>query len=206
MGRSTVKSRRCFNCTRGMAAGLVALPSVDRCYRRTNPSFSFETCAVYRQCCAAMAISVLMVCLGNICRSPMAEGALRAHAELLGLELHINSAGTGDWHVGNPPDARAQHAALECGGVDISGLRARQVCPNDFHLFDHVLAMDRSNLRNLRAMRPSNGTATLGLLLEHLPGSAGQDLADPYYGKAQNFADCWAQVDAATRAFAKKLL
>ncbi len=135
----------------------------------------------------------------------MAEGALRAHAAVMGIELQVDSAGTGDWHVGHPPDVRAQKAALQWGGVDIAGLRARQATPGDFHEFDYIFAMDRSNLRHLRAMRPANGKAQLHLLLDHLPGSGGQDVADPYYGTAQDFADCWAQVHAATYAFARSL-
>lgn len=81
--------------------------------------------------------SILFVCLGNICRSPMAEGALRAEAARLGLDLIVESAGTGDWHAGQAPDARAQRAARR-HGVEIGGLRARQVTAADFHRFDHV--------------------------------------------------------------------
>jgi protein-tyrosine phosphatase len=148
-----------------------------------------------------MAVSVLMVCLGNICRSPMAEGALRHHATRLGLEITVDSAGTGDWHIGHPPDARAIDVAKRLGGVDIGGLRARQVERHDFHRFDHVLAMDGSNLKNLRAMRPSDGKATLDLLLDHLPGREGKAVADPYYGDVADFEACWREVDAASAAF-----
>jgi protein-tyrosine phosphatase len=152
-----------------------------------------------------MPISVLMVCLGNICRSPLAEGALRHHADRLGIELHIDSAGTGDWHIGHPPDKRAQEVARRVGGIDISGLRARQVTASDFHRFDHIIAMDSSNLRNLRALAPADGTARLSLLLDHLPDGAGQSVADPYYGDDADFEACWRQVDAAAIALAKRL-
>jgi protein-tyrosine phosphatase len=152
-----------------------------------------------------MPISVLMVCLGNICRSPLAEGALRHHADRLGIELHIDSAGTGDWHIGHPPDKRAQEVARRVGGIDISGLRARQVAVGDFHRFDHIIAMDSSNLHNLRALAPADGTARLSLLLDHLPDHAGQSVADPYYGSMADFEACWWQVDAAALRLANKL-
>jgi protein-tyrosine phosphatase len=150
-------------------------------------------------------VSVLMVCLGNICRSPLAEGALQHHAVKLGLELHIESAGTGDWHVGHPPDPRAQEVALRLGGIDISGLRARQVSADDFHRFDHIIAMDGSNLRNLRALAPSDSTAKLSMLLDHLPDAEGHSVADPYYGDIADFEICWRQVDAAALRLAETL-
>jgi protein-tyrosine phosphatase len=153
----------------------------------------------------AMIISILMVCLGNICRSPLAEAALRQHAEKLGIAVHVDSAGTGDWHIGHPPDERAQAVALRLGGIDIGDLRARQVGRDDFHNFDHIIAMDSSNLRNLRALAPARGEAKLSLLLDHLPDARGQSVADPYYGEAADFEACWRQVDAATRSLAKTL-
>ena len=96
-----------------------------------------------------MAVSVLMVCLGNICRSPLAEATLRHHAVRLGLDVIVDSAGTGDWHVGHPPDMRAQEVARRLGGIDVSALRARQVILDDFHCFDHIIAMDHDNHRML---------------------------------------------------------
>lgn len=105
--------------------------------------------------------SVLFVCLGNICRSPLAEGALRAAAVRAGLDLTVDSAGTGGWHAGDPPDRRAQAAARR-HGTDISGLRARQVRPEDFRKFDHVFALDRQNLQDLQAIAPADATAELG--------------------------------------------
>ncbi|RDV02957.1 low molecular weight phosphotyrosine protein phosphatase [Sphingorhabdus pulchriflava] len=153
-----------------------------------------------------MAVSVLMVCLGNICRSPLAEAALRYHANRLGLDLHADSAGTGDWHVGHPPDPRAQEVALRLGGIDISGLRARQVSHDDFHRFDHVIAMDHSNFRNLTDLSPRQPKAQLSLLLDHLPGNEGRAVADPYYGNLADFEACWREVEAATRRLAGKLV
>lgn len=147
--------------------------------------------------------SVLMVCLGNICRSPLAEAALRHIAERDGLDLTVDSAGTGDWHVGHPPDRRAQDVAKRLGGIDISGSRARQFALDDFYRFDHILAMDEANLADLRAIQPRDATARLSLLLDHLPGHQGTAVADPYYGDAAGFETTWKQVSAAAEAFAK---
>ena len=139
--------------------------------------------------------SVLFVCLGNICRSPLAEGALRQAAERRGVELVIDSAGTGGWHAGEPPDARAISTA-RTKGVDISGQRARQVTLEDFNRFDLIVALDRSNLRDLRALEPEGTTARLSLLLDHVPGREGQSVADPWYGGVEDFAITWIEVSA----------
>src|SRR5690348_15769529 len=96
---------------------------------------------------------ILFVCLGNICRSPLAEGAMRAAAGKAGLAVEVDSAGTGDWHAGKAPDRRAIATAAR-HGIDISGLRARQVSPDDFERFDHLIALDRKNLDDLRLMMP----------------------------------------------------
>lgn len=149
-------------------------------------------------------VRVLFVCLGNICRSPLAEGAFRAEAERLGLDVEVDSAGTGDWHVGHPPDHRAQAAALR-NGVDIAGLRARQVRPDDFARFDYVVALDTHNLADLLALRPVHSQAHVSLLLDFVPGREGQAVADPYYGKDGDFDIAWADVDAGARALAHKI-
>jgi protein-tyrosine phosphatase len=148
--------------------------------------------------------SLLFVCLGNICRSPLAEGALRAEAARRGLELTVDSAGTGDWHAGEAPDRRAQATARR-HGVDVSGLRARQVTPDDFRRFDHVIALDHENLANLRALAPADATAQLSLLLDWVPGRAGQAVADPWFGDEAGFETTWADVTAAARAIADRL-
>jgi protein-tyrosine phosphatase len=139
--------------------------------------------------------SILFVCLGNICRSPLAEGALRQAAAAGGVDLTIDSAGTGGWHVGDPPDPRAIATARE-HGVDIAGLRGRVVQPQDFHRFDLIVALDRSNLRDLREIEPDDATARLSLLLDHVPGREGQSVADPYTGGLEDFAITWAEVRA----------
>lgn len=149
--------------------------------------------------------SVLMVCLGNICRSPLAEVALRHVASCQGLDLEVDSAGTGDWHIGHPPDIRAQEVASRLGGLDISGLRARQVTPEDFDRFDHILAMDSNNLTVLQAMMPQASAAKLSLFLDYVAGSEGKSVADPYWGEVADFEQCWYQVTAAARSFAKSL-
>lgn len=152
----------------------------------------------------ASKLSVLFVCLGNICRSPLAEAAMREAAERKGLDIEIDSAGTGDWHVGHPPDRRAQ-AAAQRHGVEIGHYRARQVTRADFDRFDRIIALDRSNLRNLQAIQPANSRAQLSLLLDHLLGHEGTDVADPYYGDEAGFETCWAEVSAATAALAAQL-
>jgi protein-tyrosine phosphatase len=131
---------------------------------------------------------VLFVCLGNICRSPTAEGVLRhlAAKEAPSLSLEIDSAGTADYHIGAPPDPRSQRAALQ-RGIDISALKARQVAADDFARFDLILAMDAENLRELRAMQPRNSRASLKLFLEYAPDVALRDVPDPYYGNAAAF-------------------
>jgi protein-tyrosine phosphatase len=151
-----------------------------------------------------MTVKVLFVCLGNICRSPLAEAAFRAEAARIGLDAEADSAGTGNWHRGEPPDRRAIAAARR-NGVDISGLRARQVRPGDFEHFDHIVALDDDNLADLRTIGPAGGRASLSLLLDHVPGREGQTVADPYYGGDSHFDITWRDVTEAARALADKL-
>ena len=139
--------------------------------------------------------AVLFVCLGNICRSPLAETAFRHAAERAGLSAEADSAGTGDWHLGAPPDPRAQDIARRMGH-EIGHLRARQVTGADFHRFTHVIALDHANLRALEALRPAGVPAALSLLLDHVPGREGQAVADPYFGADDGFATTWAEVAA----------
>ena len=132
--------------------------------------------------------AVLFVCMGNICRSPTAEGAFRSVVEKrqLGGRFLIDSAGTIDYHAGSPPDARAiAHAAKR--GYDLSALRARQVVAGDFDRFDIVLAMDKENLRTLESMSPSRCRHKIELLLEYGRDFGGAEVPDPYYGGAKDF-------------------
>ena len=148
--------------------------------------------------------SVLFVCLGNICRSPLAEAALRAEAERAGVEIMVDSAGTGNWHAGNAPDRRAQATALRHGS-DISGYKARQVTPADFTRFTHIFALDAENLADLQAIAPAKATAELALLLDLIPGRAGEGVVDPYYGEADGFEVTWSDVSDAARALVVRL-
>jgi len=149
-------------------------------------------------------IAVLFVCLGNICRSPLAEVAFRREAARIGLAAEADSAGTGGWHTGEPPDPRAQAVARR-HAADISGLRARQVTKRDFARFTHIVAMDTDNLAALQAMRPVGAAAALSLLLDHVPGRAGEAVSDPYYGDAAGFVETWNDVSAGTKALARFL-
>lgn len=151
-----------------------------------------------------MTTSVLFVCLGNICRSPLAEAAFRAEAERLGLDVVVDSAGTGDWHIGHPPDPRAT-AVAKRNGVEIGQLRARQVTPDDFRRFDHIIALDSVNLRDLKAMRPTDGKAELTLLLDHVTAREGQAVADPYYGEDAGFDVTWDDVTEGAKALARRI-
>ncbi|WP_223530342.1 low molecular weight protein-tyrosine-phosphatase [Pseudomonas sp. GL-R-19] len=130
---------------------------------------------------------VLFVCLGNICRSPTAEGVLRHKLREAGLadRVEVASAGTGDWHVGKAPDQRSQ-AAAQLRGYDLSTQRARQVSRADFATYDLILAMDNSNLRNLEALQPAMGKAELDLFLRRYQSPV-DEVPDPYYDGEQGF-------------------
>jgi protein-tyrosine phosphatase len=131
---------------------------------------------------------ILFVCLGNICRSPTAEGVLRdlVRKAAPDLQVVIDSAGTAGYHIGAPPDPRSQSAALR-RGIDISDLRARQVSRSDFASFDLILAMDRESLRDLEAKCPGHARAKLRLFLEYAPQTGRTEVPDPYYGGDADF-------------------
>lgn len=126
-----------------------------------------------------MTTRILFVCLGNICRSPTAEGVFTALAAKAGATVEVDSAGTGDWHVGDPPDARAQAEAAG-RGYDLSVLRARQAVAADFARFDLILAMDRANLAALERMRPAGSATPVRLFLDYADGPR-DEVPDPYY-------------------------
>ena len=136
----------------------------------------------------AGAVRVLFVCMGNICRSPTAEGVFRKlHREQAPeFDIQVESAGTHAYHIGEPPDPRS-YAAARQRGVDISGHRGRQATFQDFHDFDYVIAMDSDNLRRLQALRPKGSRAELRLLLEYVPQAGALDVPDPYYGGTGGF-------------------
>jgi protein-tyrosine phosphatase len=133
-------------------------------------------------------VRVLFVCMGNICRSPTAEGVFRKLHREIAPQLHIevDSAGTHAYHIGDQPDIRSQAAALK-RGVDISGHRGRQATFQDFHEFDYVIAMDSDNLRRLQAIRPKEARGQLRLLLEYAPEAGALDVPDPYNGGSAGF-------------------
>jgi low molecular weight protein-tyrosine phosphatase len=149
---------------------------------------------------------ILFVCLGNICRSPMAEGVFRRVAEDAG-KLHlfeIDSAGMGDWHKGEAPDHRAQKAALG-RGVDISGQAARKVEIEDFEDFDLVLAMDGSNIEDLHDIAPHAARAKIRRFLDYAPQVGTQDVPDPYYGGTEGFDHALDLIEAAAQGLLAEL-
>ncbi|WP_123769639.1 low molecular weight protein-tyrosine-phosphatase [Vulcaniibacterium tengchongense] len=141
---------------------------------------------------------LLIVCLGNICRSPMAEGVLRARiaASTLAGKVELDSAGTGGWHAGEPPDRRAILKAAE-HGVDIAGLRARQLAPGDYREFDWLLCADRANLRDVRARMPARARARAALLLDWAGVEADGEIPDPYTGGPAQFEHVYQLLDRA---------
>lgn len=148
--------------------------------------------------------SVLFVCLGNICRSPLAEAALKEAAARSKLAIHVDSAGTSDWHIGRPPDPRAQAVARE-HGVDIGHYQARQLASDDFRKFTHILALDEQNLADIRQVAPVDATAHVALLMDMVPGHEGASVADPYFGDDAGFLVTWAEVTMAADALLPQL-
>ena len=143
-------------------------------------------------------ISVLFVCMGNICRSPLAHGYFAHLVREAGLsgKILIDSAGTHAYHVGNPPDPRSQDTAQR-RGVDLSEQRARQVNRGDFEKFDYVLAMDRDNLSILREQCPPQHMGKVRLFMEFARGLPEKEVPDPYYGGASGFERVFDMVEAA---------
>ena len=135
-------------------------------------------------------VKVLFVCTGNICRSPTAEGVFRELSRKVGVQVHVESAGTHDYHVGSPPDGRALRHALE-RGYDLSAQRARQLRRRDFEEFDLIVAMDRGHLEILRTHCPQEHQPKLRMLLH------GRDVPDPYYGGPEGFEQVLDMVEAA---------
>ncbi len=148
--------------------------------------------------------AVLFVCLGNICRSPLAEAAFRAEAAKVGLKAITDSAGTAGYHIGEPPDPRAIHTAA-LFGIDISDFRGRQAVSADFARFTHIMALDHSNLANLARIAPTGHSAQLSLLLDLVPGREGQAVADPYYGDEAGFLVTWEEVSLAAPHLVEQL-
>jgi protein-tyrosine phosphatase len=144
--------------------------------------------------------SILFVCLGNICRSPIAEGMFRHIASQRNLLAHftIDSAGLGSWHIGHPPDERAQ-TAMRQRGIDIGDLRGRRITPTDFEKFDLILAMDRANRDALLKFAPKEGRDKVRLLMDYAPNLCVHEIPDPFFGKNNGFDYVCELVDAACR-------
>ena len=149
--------------------------------------------------------SVLFVCLGNICRSPLAEAAFRSAAAEAGLEVEVASAGTAGYHIDEAPDPRSVAEARK-HGIDISGYRGRQLKPADFHEFDYILGMDNSNMTNIARVDPGDGKAKVAMLLDIAPGQEGREVGDPYYGGAEGFSATWSEVSAGAKALVAVML
>ena len=149
---------------------------------------------------------ILFVCLGNICRSPVAEGVFAHVAEQAGHgdRFELDSAGTGSWHVGNPPDPRSVVAAA-ARGIDLSNLRARQVCKRDFMTFDLILAMDAANHATLLALAPQDYAEKIQLFLNNTPDGGKREVPDPYYGGEVGFEDILDLVEEGSRALLARL-
>ena len=151
-------------------------------------------------------VRVLFVCMGNICRSPTAQGVFEAQVHEAGLDGRVvaDSAGLGPWHVGEAPDPRAQNAAWN-RGIDLSGQRARQVEQTDFDRFHYMLAMDRGNLVALQQRQPTGSAVLIELLMRHAPGGYGREVGDPYAGGPAGFEQVLDQVEVACRGLLQTL-
>lgn len=149
-------------------------------------------------------VKVLFVCMGNICRSPTAEGVFRKLVVDNALEsvIHIDSSGTHAYHVGEPPDRRAQEAARE-RDIDLSALRGRQFSSTDFANFDYILAMDRSNFKDIRAQFSGEGQARVYLFMDFAKSYSESEVPDPYYGGAHGFERVLDMVEEASRGLLK---
>lgn len=149
-------------------------------------------------------MKILMVCLGNICRSPLAEGILSKHLKSLHLPHQIDSAGTINFHAGSFPDPRSIQVAAD-HGIDISQLSARQVSIHDLEKFDFIFAMDRNNYKDLVSMSTREQQKRIHLFLEYA-GLGQQDVPDPYYGNKKHFEEVFELLDKASGRVSSKLL
>ena len=149
-----------------------------------------------------MSVKILMVCLGNICRSPLAEGILRSK---LSEDFIVDSAGTGGWHAGELPDKRSISTAKN-RGLDITNQRARQFKKSDFDTFDHIFVMDNSNYKDVLALAPNEATKSkVKLILNEIFPNDNNDVPDPYYGGEDGFENVYEMLDQACEEIARKL-
>ncbi|HMW72595.1 MAG TPA: low molecular weight protein-tyrosine-phosphatase [Cellvibrionaceae bacterium] len=154
-----------------------------------------------------MSTKILFVCLGNICRSPTAHGVMEAkiQQQRLNSRIEVDSAGTSDWHIGKRPDSRTM-ACAKRRGYDLSPQRARQVCREDFAVFDYILAMDNNNLRELQQLKPAGFSGHLGLFLDVLTEQPLREMPDPYYGDTAAFEQVLRLSEAACDAWLTRML
>lgn len=148
--------------------------------------------------------AVLFVCLGNICRSPLAEAAFRKAAAEAGLEVEVDSAGTAAYHIGDPPDPRSIATAARYG-VEISHYQGRKIDAPDYTRFTHIFGLDASNLANIQAAAPANSTAKITLLMDCVAGREGEAVPDPYNGDEAGFELTWRDVSQAASALVASL-
>ncbi|WP_026724817.1 low molecular weight protein-tyrosine-phosphatase [Flavobacterium sasangense] len=149
-----------------------------------------------------MATKILMVCLGNICRSPLAEGIMRSK---LSEDFTVDSAGTGGWHAGELPDKRSI-ATAKNRGLDITNQRARQFKKSDFEIFDHIFVMDNSNYKDVLALAPNEeAKSKVKLILNEIFPNENVDVPDPYYGGQEGFENVFDMLDQACEEIARKL-
>ncbi len=153
-----------------------------------------------------MAVKVLFVCMGNICRSPTAHGVFQHLVTQAGLQraIYVDSAGTGDWHVGRPPDKRAAQAAKQ-RGYDLSPLRARQFSAEDLQVFDYILAMDQENLQGILALKSQPQRGHVGLFLQFAKNAEYQEVPDPYYGGSKGFERVLDLIESASHGLLEHL-
>jgi protein-tyrosine phosphatase len=147
---------------------------------------------------------ILFVCLGNICRSPTAQAVFSARLARAGLDLDIDSAGTIPHHQGKPPDPRAIHHA-RLHGIDLEGQRAREITEEDFHRFDRIFVMDRSNLAEIERRRPARSRARVELVMSLAPDYGLDEVPDPYYGGDEGFRRVLDMLDAAAERLIAEL-
>lgn len=152
-------------------------------------------------------VRVLFVCMGNICRSPTAEGVFRHLISEAGLSdrIDVDSAGTYAYHVGEPPDPRSQQEALR-HGIDLSGQRARKVHARDFTMYDYIVAMDEDNLSDLHSLCPPRERTRLFRLCEFADGCGVRSVPDPYYGGADGFKDVFELIEAGAKGLLAKIV
>jgi protein-tyrosine phosphatase len=151
-----------------------------------------------------MSTKVLMVCLGNICRSPLAQGILESKIDS-SMKIEVDSAGTAAWHSGNKPDERSIAVAKKYG-IDISNQKARQFMPHDFNNFDYIYVMDQSNYKNVMQLAPKTNTrAKVEIILNEIYPEENREVPDPYYGGANGFEEVYNMLDKACNEIIHKI-